>query len=31
MTSEVIYHQLLQEFADDGRAPYDDLVVEHAV
>lgn len=28
MTSEVIYNQLVQEFAQAGRAPYDEIVLD---
>jgi hypothetical protein len=28
MTSEVIYNQLVQEFADEGKAPYDEIVLD---
>lgn len=28
MTSEVIYNQLVQEFADAGRAPYDEIALD---
>jgi hypothetical protein len=34
MTSEVIYNQLVQEFANDGLAPYDQYALDpvaHAV
>jgi len=28
MTSEVIYNQLVQEFADAGKAPYDQIALD---
>jgi len=31
MTSEVIYNQLVQEFADAGKAPYDNYALDPQV